>query len=345
MIPNLVRNGTAAALVAVLAGTVSTGGVPAQADEAVRVVATTTILGDIVGSVACDGAADVRVLIPSGADPHAYEPTFDDRDALDAADLIVTNGLGLETALSDPITASDPDGQRTFVAADHITTTDDDAARTQAGGTRAPADAPAESSRTGSTEADEGSNASTEPDRHDHGHDGTDPHFWFDPTLVASLVPALADRLVDAGADAELVRTCADDYRRRLTALDGEIAEILAPIPAERRLLVTNHDALGAFADRYGLEIVGSVLPSTSTLAAASPGDLEALAATIDEFGVPAIFTEHLEAVDDASRLADRLDLEVVELYTDSLGDADSGAATYDELLRYDATAVADALG
>ncbi len=114
-------------------------------------------------------------------------------------------------------------------------------------------------------------------------------------------------------------------------------------MPPDRRLLVTNHDALGYFADRYGFEILGTVLPGTSTLAEASPAELERLAADIESAGVPAIFAEALESTDEAAALADDLGVDVVTLYTDSLGDDGSGAETYAELMRYDATAIADA--
>ncbi len=107
---------------------------------------------------------------------------------------------------------------------------------------------------------------------------------------------------------------------------------------------MTNHDALGYLADRYDLEIVGSVLPSTSTLTEASTGELEELGTAVEEAGLPAIFTERLGNSADAEALADRFGVEVVELYSDALGEEGSGADTYDGMLRTDATAIADAL-
>ena len=107
---------------------------------------------------------------------------------------------------------------------------------------------------------------------------------------------------------------------------------------------MTNHDALGYFARHYGWRILGSVLPSSSTLAESSPAQLERLADDIEAAGVPAIFTEQLETTDEATALADRLGVRVVTLYTDSLGDADSGVITYQDLLRVDAQSIADAL-
>ena len=123
------------------------------------------------------------------------------------------------------------------------------------------------------------------------------------------------------------------------------MTDILAVVPPDRRLLVTNHDALGRFADRYDFEILGSVIPGSSTLAEASPAELEQLADDIEAQGVPAIFAEALESTDEATTLADRLGVDVVTLYTDSLGEEGSGAETYPDLMRFNATAIADALG
>ena len=110
-------------------------------------------------------------------------------------------------------------------------------------------------------------------------------------------------------------------------------------------MLVTNHDALGYFADRYGFEILGTVLPSTSTLTEASPGELEELGD--GHRGRRRAGDLHRDASatsTDADALADRLGVEVVELYSDALGEPGSGADTYDGLLRTDAAAIAAAL-
>jgi zinc/manganese transport system substrate-binding protein len=162
--------------------------------------------------------------------------------------------------------------------------------------------------------------------------------------LVADAAAVIADELVAAGADETATQGCLEAFDDAMEALDAEVTDILAAVPPERRLLVTNHDALGYFADHFGFEIVGSVLPGTSTLAEASPAELERLAAEIESTGAPAIFAEALSSTDEASALADDLGVDVVMLYTDSLGDEGSGAATYAELMRYDATAIAQSL-
>jgi zinc/manganese transport system substrate-binding protein len=179
----------------------------------------------------------------------------------------------------------------------------------------------------------------------DHVDAGEDPHLWFDPTLVADAATVITDELVAAGADVDASEQCLDELTDELERLDAEVAEILSVVPRDRRILVTNHDALGRFADHYDFEILGSVIPGSSTLAQASPAELEQLADDIEAEGVPAIFAEALETTDEATTLADRLGVEVVTLHTDSLGEDGSGAETYPDLMRFNATAIADALG
>jgi zinc/manganese transport system substrate-binding protein len=179
----------------------------------------------------------------------------------------------------------------------------------------------------------------------DHVGDGDDPHLWFDPALVAEAAPEIGEALIAAGADEPTTEQCVAEVIAEIEALDAELREILSVVPAGRRLLVTNHDALGRFADRYDFEILGSVLPGSSTLAEASPAELEQLSSEIESAGVPAIFAEALDSVDEATTLADRLGVDVVMLYTDALGEQGSGAETYAGLMRFDATAIADALG
>jgi zinc/manganese transport system substrate-binding protein len=175
--------------------------------------------------------------------------------------------------------------------------------------------------------------------------DPTDPHVWFDPTRVRAAVPALGDALIAAGGDRRRIEACVANVEEELADLDAEIEATLATVPAERRLLVTNHDSLGYFAERYGFTVLGSILPSTSTLTEASPGELEALGEAIEAEGVPAIFAETSSSADDAEALADQLGVDVVELYTESLGEPGSGVESYADLMRFNADAIAQALG
>ena len=108
---------------------------------------------------------------------------------------------------------------------------------------------------------------------------------------------------------------------------------------------MTNHEALGYFAEHYGFEVLGAVIPSPSTLAEANAADLEALVRLIEEADVPAVFAEAQHSSVEADALATAVgDVEVVTLFTDSLGPSESGADTYLGLLSTDARLIVDAL-
>ncbi|MEL6984121.1 MAG: metal ABC transporter substrate-binding protein, partial [Actinomycetota bacterium] len=188
---------------------------------------------------------------------------------------------------------------------------------------------------------------SDEDEHDDHGHEGDDPHFFTDPARMADAVEGIVDFLTDEvdGLDADALAESADAYLAELEALDGEVEALVESIPEENRILVTNHEVFGYFADNYGFEVVGAVIPSGSTADGASAGDLAELAEVISDEGVPAIFSDTSSSDDLIETLAAEVgDIEVIELYTESLGDADSDGATYLEMVRTNATRIAEAL-
>ncbi|MYH77011.1 MAG: zinc ABC transporter substrate-binding protein, partial [Acidimicrobiaceae bacterium] len=194
---------------------------------------------------------------------------------------------------------------------------------------------------------DTGHDHDEDEDGHDHAHGAEDPHVWFDPHRVAEALPALARVLTtEVGLDQAAVEACMASYVAELEAVDAEIAAKVEQLPAGSRKLVTNHEALGYFADRYGFEVIGTVIPSPSSMAQASPAGLEALAEIIEHEGIKAIFAETQHSVDDIEALATRVgDVDVVTLYTGSLGPAGSGAETYVGFLRTNTDLIVDALG
>ncbi len=136
-----------------------------------------------------------------------------------------------------------------------------------------------------------------------------------------------------------------DAYAAELRSLDAEIQAAIDSIPPERRKLVTNHDALGYYADRYGLEIVGTVIPGLETTAEPSAREVAALIEAIEAEGVPAIFAENTTSPALAEELADEAGVRVVDdLYTDSLGEPGSGADSYLGLMRTDTILIVEAL-
>ncbi len=277
------------------------------------VIATTSIWADITSSVAC--GAPIASLIPPGSDPHTFEPSLRDRELIENATTVISNGLGLEDSLSDLLDTASNGGVNVIGIASAVEVITDDE---------------------GDDDAERGDEGDDD-NRHDHRGEG-DPHVWQDPLRVAEALDTIGSALAASDID-----VCVAAYRDELLALDDEIETRLADVPAASRVLVTSHDSLAYFADRYGFEIIGTVISSTSTIAETNAADLAALAAVIEEYDVPAIFTEELESTADADALAARLDVAVVPLVTDSLT-ADPDTDTYVEMMRHNAAAIASAL-
>ncbi|MBN2113142.1 MAG: zinc ABC transporter substrate-binding protein [Acidimicrobiia bacterium] len=291
-----------------------------------RVVVTTSVLGDIVQN-AVGEAVNVEVLMPVGADPHSFSPSASQAGALREADLVVANGLGLEEGLQGVVAQAAAAGVTVVEATSFV----DPLPFAQV-----------------SAHEEEGEAAQEEEGEEAHEHDTLDPHIWTDPARMAEVATGLGEALAAAdpscGADH---REAAAAYRQRLEALDAEIEGILAAVPPEDRKLVTSHHAFGYFADRYGFEMIGAIIPGGSTLAEPSPADLAALVEILRREGVRAVFAETTQPADLAEALAAELsgEVAVVSLYTGSLGEAGSGADTYIGMQRVNAQRIAGALG
>jgi zinc/manganese transport system substrate-binding protein len=162
---------------------------------------------------------------------------------------------------------------------------------------------------------------------------------------AAEALAAFLGREVPGLGTARFERRAAD-YVASLRALDREVAAPLAAVPEARRKLVTNHDVFGYFADRYGFEVVGAVVPSFTTQAQPSPADLADLAAAVRRADVPAVFADTSSPARLADALADEAggDVRVVELYSESLGPPGSPGDTYTGMLRTNARRIAQAL-
>lgn len=170
---------------------------------------------------------------------------------------------------------------------------------------------------------------------------------WFDPVRVSGALNELAEHLTgEAGLAPDAVADCLSRYQSELAQLHDELVEILSAVPPAGRKLVTDHDALSYFADRYGFEVVDTVIPSTSTLAETNPAALEELSETIATTGVRAVFAEAGRSTDTIEALIARSGpVEMAVLYTGSLGPPGSGADTYAGFMRTNARTIADALG
>ena len=309
-----------------------------------NIVATTTIWADIASRSLC--GLEVASVIPAGADPHTFETSLADRATLEQADLVVANGLALEEGLVDLLATVADGGTPVIEMTEAVAIRDmgdehdEDHADEHHDEDEGHGD---EHHDEGEEHGDEhGDEGEDHADEHHHDHSGSDPHIWLDPINVASTVNLITEAAIDAGFDTS-VRACAQDFIDEIEALDIEIADDLSAIPSDRRFLVINHDALGYFAKRYGFEVVGTVIPSLSTLAETNPADLADLAAIIEELDIPTVFSEEQASARDADALADAIPgLTVVALDTGSLRDTDDD---YLSMMRRNVTAIAEALG
>ncbi len=281
-----------------------------------KVVATTNIVGDLLKNVGGDGI-DLTVMLPIGADPHSFQPAPRDVAAVSNADVVFINGLGLERFLTSLIENSNT--QVTLVSlAEGIEPLD-------------------------MTGHDDHAGESESADVHDHG--GVDPHIWLSPVNVGVMAGNAARALAQLDpANAPMYQANAAAYQQQLTELDRWIKEQVGQIPPAQRKLVTDHDTFGYFAERYGFQLVGTVIPSFSTNAEPSAQELADLQQAVEKNSVKAVFVGTTVNPVLSSRLADDTGIKLVRLYTGSLGDAASGAATYLDYMRYNTSAIVEAL-
>ncbi len=271
-------------------------------DGRLRVVATTTLVGDVTARVGGDLIA-LDVLLPPGADPHAFEPRPQDVARVAEADLVIVNGRGLEAFL-DNLLASAEAQERVVEAS-----------------------------------------AAVPPRYLDGEHGGLDPHVWTDPNNVILWTQTIAEALSSADpAHAADYQRNAEAYIAELQALDAWIRQQTEGIPPQQRLLVSDHLAWGYFADRYGFTQVGALIGAFSSNASPSAQELAALEDQIRATGAPAIFIG-MNANDAlAQQVAADTGVRVVRLYTGSLTAADGPAPTYLDFMRYNVTAIVNAL-
>jgi zinc/manganese transport system substrate-binding protein len=262
--------------------------------SAPSIVVTTEMLGWLVGELV-PGEADVAVLM-HGVDPHAWEPSARDIEAFFGADLIVTNGLGLEAGLHDALEEAKSEGIPIFEATQHITV------------------------------------------RQSEAHDAVgDPHFWLDPLAMREVARALVPTLGNVGVD---VGDRGDVVAATLYGLWAEAGTILNAVPPEARKLVSGHESLGYFADRYGFELIGAIVPGLSSQGEGSAGELAELIETIRREQVPAIFTELGTPAAVVDAVAAETGAKVVELPTEQL----PADGSYETFLKTIATRIAGAL-
>ncbi|MGR0162136.1 zinc ABC transporter substrate-binding protein AztC [Paenarthrobacter nitroguajacolicus] len=284
---------TLAALAGLFLSSCSQAGTP----EKPQVVVTTNILGDVTKEVLGD-QADVTVLMQPNADPHSFEISAQQSALMGNADLVVSNGLGLEEGLQQHLDRAAKAGAPVLAAGDVVDVV---------------------------------------PYSSGDAEGAPDPHFWTDPAAMIDVVDAVEGAARDIeGIDATRLASSAAAYRDKLTQLDAEMTRAFAAIPEERRALVTNHHVFGYLAKRFDFQVVGAVIPGGTTLAAPSAADLRQLSEAIRGAGVPTIFADSSQPDRLVQVLASEagVNIQVRELFTESLTRPDGGAASYMDMMR-----------
>ncbi len=275
----------------------SGSGAPAKAgQERPLVVVTTSQLGDIVRQVAGEDA-QIHQLLQANSDPHEYEPRPADVQATAGAKLVIESGNELDHWMEDVVKEAGGSPAEVAIAPDHTP-------YKVAG------------------EPEEGE---------DHADSEFDPHWWHDPRNVESAVGVIRDELSKvAPGNAQAYKANADAYLVKVKALDAGIQACMNQVPPTERKLVTSHDAFNYFTERYGITVVGAVIPSQSTQAQPSAGEIAKLADVVRREKVKAVFPESSINPDLAETLARETGAKAdYVLYGDTLGPEGSAGDTY----------------
>jgi zinc/manganese transport system substrate-binding protein len=247
------------------------------------IVVTYSVMGALVKELV-GSKARVTVSIPNGLDPHEWEPSAKDIEAINNADLIIRNGLGLEGGLEKTLETAKNRGVKIFTAADYITV------RHVGPGEGIPSDDP------------------------DQAIGAEDPHLWTDPIAMKNVVGAMENvlmRELDINVSGQ-----AANLKSQLDSLDKQIADMVKAVPENERKLVTGHESMGYFAQRYGFKLVGVIIPSLSSQAAVSAADLADLKKAIQDNQVKVIFTELGTSASVAEAIGKETGASVIELAT-----------------------------
>ncbi len=295
-----------ACFAAVLAGC-GAGGAASAADGRLPVVATTSQVADFTRAVGGDRVRVTQILRPN-VDPHDYEPTPADLDAIGDAKVLVENGVGLESWLDDTVGAAGFDGVR--------------------------------------VDASRGVTIRSGTGNEEKGGDPHIWHNPLNVKIMAADIErGLAQ--ADPG-NAGYYHANRVAYDARLATLDADIRRQIATIPPGNRKLVTNHDAFGYYLARYGLTFVGSIIPSFDTSAELSGSSIRDLVDRIRETGVKAVFSESSLPPRTARTIATEAGVRVVagedSLYGDTLGPSGSDGATYLQMEEHNTREIVAAL-
>ena len=325
----------------------------AEADSSpVNVVATTTMLGSVASQIVtcANPESTVTTLMPVGADPHDFSPSSAQVAEMVSAQVVIANGLDLEAGLDDALENAASDGATVIEIADLVDPIPFGEGGHDHGDDEHSDDAYSDEAKEDDHDHDHGDDhshddeAKEEDHDHDHDHGDEDPHFWFDMNRMATAAQIIGDEL--ASDNGQVYADCGAQVADEIRAAEADVRALLESVPADQRVLITDHDALDYLADAYGYEIAGTVIPAGTTLAEPSSADLADLVATMQSEGVRAIFTNTADPTALSEAVAEEVGgyVQVVPLYVGSLGGPGSGAEDYISMMRTNAERIYAAL-
>jgi zinc/manganese transport system substrate-binding protein len=292
---------------------------PAVAQQAkLPVVASFSILGDIVQNLGGDRIV-LTTLVKPGSDAHVYSPTPADARSVAEARLVITNGLKFDGWMKR-LAQSSASKAEIIEAAKGV------------------------KGRAEKAEAHGHSHDTAKKDKHGHDHAGLDPHAWQSVTNVKLYVATIRDALIaaDPAGKAEYEAN-ALRYSGELDALETEIKSVVAKIPAERRKIITSHDAFGYFQDAYGIRFIAP--RGVSTEAEASAKDVARIIQQIKREKISAVFIENISDQRLMQQIAKDSGATIGGvLFSDSLSVADGPAPSYIRMMRHNIRVISDAL-
>ena len=270
-----------------------------------NIVVTYSVLGSVVSELVGDRAT-VTVLIPDGQDPHDFQPSARDIETINNADIVISNGLDFEEGLEDVLASAIENGVSVYMVGENMTVREPD--------------------------EDHAEEDHAEEDGHDHG--AGDPHLWLSPLSFTQALPSLTTA-INKATGLSIDETTALD---QLTKLDNEITEVIDTIAS--CVMVSGHDEMGYFADRYGCTVIGAIIPSFSTTSEATAKQIADLKVLAISNNVKAVFTGLGTPSEVSEQLASELGIAAVSLSTHYL----NGAANYREFMLNLANQIAEAL-
>lgn len=283
----------------------------AQTSEKLKVVATFSILGDLVRHVGGE-RVDVTTFVGPNGDAHVYSPTPADGRRLTEAKIVFTNGLKFEGWIDRLVKSS---------------------------GTKATKIEVSKGLKPLKGEEEHGHDHG-----HDHGHEGVDPHAWQNIGNAKIYVTNIRDALIAADtAGRAAYEANAADYLAKLDALEAELKDLVSRIPADRRKIITSHDAFRYFEDAYGIDFVSP--QGVSTEAEASAKDVARIIRQIKREKISAVFVENVSDARLMERIAKETGARIGErVYSDALSDPNGPAGTYIDMMRHNIRAFSAAL-